>query len=69
MIPYLPRQTESGWPIVANPLGLKSFEPKVGSASVAMPGYDIRILSDEGEELPRGELGECIRLSICLSTI
>jgi len=53
-------QTESGWPIVANPLGIKSFEPKTGSSTVAMPGYDIRVLDDEGVELPRGELGNIV---------
>ena len=46
--------------MVANPLGIKSFEPKVGSSTVAMPGFDMRVLTDEGEELPRGELGNLV---------
>ena len=50
-------QTETGWAIAANPRGLEALPIKVGSPSVAVPGYDIRILSPAGEEMPRGELG------------
>ena len=50
-------QTESGWPMAANPMGIEQFEVKAGSPTVAVPGYDIRILNDEGVEVPRGQSG------------
>ncbi|SOH94121.1 propionyl-CoA synthetase [Monaibacterium marinum] len=50
-------QTETGWAIAANPIGLQALPIKVGSPSVAVPGYDIQILSPEGEQMPAGELG------------
>ncbi len=50
-------QTESGWPIAANSVGIEEFEIKAGSPTKAVPGYDIRILSQEGKELERGEEG------------
>ncbi|NNU81319.1 propionyl-CoA synthetase [Halovulum dunhuangense] len=50
-------QTETGWPIVANPLGLEPLPIKVGSPSVPMPGWDVRVLDEAGHELPRGTLG------------
>ncbi len=53
-------QTESGWPMAANPMGIDSLEVKAGSPTVAMPGYDIRILDDEGMELPRGQYGNIL---------
>lgn len=50
-------QTETGWGIAANPLGIEALPVKVGSPSVAMPGYDIHILDEAGHEVPTGELG------------
>jgi len=50
-------QTESGWPMAANPMGVEPLDVKAGSPTVAMPGYDIRVLDDAGKELPRGESG------------
>ncbi|PLS20862.1 propionyl-CoA synthetase [Neptunicoccus cionae] len=50
-------QTESGFPMVGNPMGIEALPVKVGSPTVPMPGFDVRILSDEGEEMPVGELG------------
>ncbi|MCW8926679.1 MAG: propionyl-CoA synthetase [Xanthomonadales bacterium] len=50
-------QTESGWPMAANPMGIEQMEVKAGSPTVAVPGYDIRVLDDEGVEVPRGESG------------
>ena len=37
-------QTETGWPIVANPRGLEPLPIKPGSPSVPVPGYDVRVL-------------------------
>eukprot|EP00123_Amoebidium_parasiticum_P012121 comp21135_c0_seq1/m.28583 comp21135_c0_seq1/g.28583 ORF comp21135_c0_seq1/g.28583 comp21135_c0_seq1/m.28583 type:complete len:562 (-) comp21135_c0_seq1:561-2246(-) len=52
-------QTETGWPIVANPLGIQPFPNKYGSACKSVPGWDLRVLDDNGNEvgpLERGEL-------------
>jgi propionyl-CoA synthetase len=50
-------QTETGWPICGNPLGIEQLPIKPGSAGVPMPGYEIDILSFGGEPLPSGEIG------------
>ncbi|TWV32582.1 propionyl-CoA synthetase [Streptomyces misionensis] len=50
-------QTETGWPIAANPRGLEPMPVKPGSPTVPMPGYDLRILDAEGRERPAGEEG------------
>ncbi|WP_306133532.1 propionyl-CoA synthetase [Roseivivax marinus] len=50
-------QTETGWTIAGNPAGLEPLPVKIGSPTVAMPGYDIRILAEDGTEKPAGELG------------
>jgi propionyl-CoA synthetase len=50
-------QTETGFAIAANPLGIEALPIKIGSPSVAMPGYDVQILGDDGHPLPAGELG------------
>ncbi|WP_197318698.1 propionyl-CoA synthetase [Saccharomonospora sp. NB11] len=50
-------QTETGWPIAANPRGLEPLPVKPGSASVPMPGWDVRILDQSGEERPAGREG------------
>jgi propionyl-CoA synthetase len=66
-------QTESGWPMVANPLGLGLLETKYGSPAVCLPGYDIRVLDDAGHEVERGQLGNIlIKLPLppgCLPTL
>jgi propionyl-CoA synthetase len=50
-------QTETGWPICANPRGLDDLPIKAGSPSVPVPGYDVRVLDGAGEEVPRGREG------------
>ncbi len=50
-------QTETGYSIAANPLGLEQLPVKIGSPSVAMPGYDVQILGDDGHPVPDGTLG------------
>jgi propionyl-CoA synthetase len=42
-------QTETGWPVAANPLGLEALPPKPGSPTVPVPGWDVRVLSPDGE--------------------
>ncbi len=53
-------QTETGWPIAANLRGLEPMPLKEGSPSVAVPGYDIRVLDGAGEEVPPGTEGNIV---------
>jgi len=53
-------QTESGWAMSANPMGIEALPVKAGSPTVAVPGYDIRVLDDEGNEVARGESGNIV---------
>lgn len=50
-------QTETGYAIAANPLGLQRLPVKLGSPAVPMPGFDVQILDDNGAEIAPGELG------------
>ncbi|MEU3920463.1 propionyl-CoA synthetase [Streptomyces sp. NPDC029004] len=63
-------QTETGWPIVANPMGLEPLPIKAGSPTVPMPGYDVRILDEAGREAPPGTDGAvAIRLPLPPGTL
>jgi propionyl-CoA synthetase len=66
-------QTETGWPIGANPAGLELLPVKPGSCTKPVPGYDIRVLDDHAAELPGGTTGNIvIRLPLppgCLMTL
>jgi propionyl-CoA synthetase len=58
-------QTETGWPMVANCLGLERLPVKPGSPTKAIPGYDVRVLDEAGAELPAGEIGAlCVKLPL-----
>ena len=50
-------QTETGYAIAANPLGIEALPVKLGSPAKAMPGYDVRILDEGGHEVGPGTLG------------
>ncbi|MCV2866937.1 propionate-CoA ligase PrpE [Defluviimonas sp. WL0075] len=50
-------QTETGWAIAANPLGIEELPVKIGSPSVPMPGYDVQVLDEGGHPVPAGTLG------------
>jgi len=50
-------QTETGFTIAGNPLGLELLPTKIGSPAVPMPGFDVQILDDAGHEVAAGELG------------
>jgi propionyl-CoA synthetase len=63
-------QTETGWSIAANPLGIEQMPVKPGSATVPMPGYDVRVLRPDGTEADRGEEGAiCVRLPLPPGTL
>jgi propionyl-CoA synthetase len=53
-------QTETGWAIAANPMGIEPMEIKPGSPTVAMPGYDVRVLDEEGAEVAAGDMGNIV---------
>jgi propionyl-CoA synthetase len=58
-------QTETGWAIGANCLGIEALPVKPGSAGVPAPGYDVQILDAGGAELPAGQIGTiAIRLPL-----
>lgn len=53
-------QTETGWAIAANPVGLDPMEVKPGSPTKAMPGYNLKVLDAEGKECKAGKLGNLV---------
>ncbi|MDD5711351.1 MAG: propionyl-CoA synthetase [Smithellaceae bacterium] len=50
-------QTETGWPIAANCMGIEPFAIKAGSPTKAVPGYNVQIVDSEGQQLPNTEEG------------
>jgi propionyl-CoA synthetase len=50
-------QTETGWPIAANPRGLEPLPVKPGSATVPLPGWNVQVLDQTGSQQPAGEEG------------
>jgi propionyl-CoA synthetase len=66
-------QTETGWPIAANCVGLGMLPVKPGSPTKAVPGYDVRVLDEDNRELPAGQIGSiAIKLPLppgCLPTL
>ncbi|NEX21200.1 propionyl-CoA synthetase [Thiorhodococcus mannitoliphagus] len=66
-------QTETGWAIAANCLGIEALPVKPGSPTRAVPGYDVQVLDDEGEPVKPGDIGRImIKLPLppaCLPTL
>ncbi|MFZ2142679.1 MAG: propionyl-CoA synthetase [Xanthobacteraceae bacterium] len=66
-------QTETGWCIAGNPVGLGQLPIKYGSPTVPMPGYDVRVLDEQCHEVPAGKMGSIvIKLPLppgCLPTL
>ena len=66
-------QTETGWAIGANAAGLGLLPVRPGSCTKPVPGYDVRVLDDHGEELAPSQTGNItIRLPLppgCLTTL
>jgi propionyl-CoA synthetase len=50
-------QTETGWPICGNPVGLGALPVKYGSPTVPMPGYDLQALDSQARPVKTGETG------------
>ena len=58
-------QTETGWPMAANCVGLGMLPVKPGSPTKAVPGYDVRVLSEDNQEMPAGQIGSiAVRLPL-----
>ncbi|WP_018656496.1 propionyl-CoA synthetase [Actinomadura flavalba] len=53
-------QTETGWPVAANPRGLEPLPVKAGSPSVPVPGFDVRVLGPDGSPVPAGTDGDIV---------
>ena len=53
-------QTETGWTIAGNPVGLGPLPVKLGSPTVPMPGYDLRVVDDACQEVKRGQMGSLV---------
>ena len=66
-------QTETGWPVAGNPIGLGALPVKHGSPTVPMPGYVLEVLDEGGKPVPAGTMGSIvIRLPLppgCLPTL
>ncbi len=63
-------QTETGWPIAANLRGLEPMDIKPGSPTVAVPGYEVHVLDEKGQQVTAGEEGAiCIRLPLPPGTL
>ena len=53
-------QTETGWAIAGNPVGLGMLPVKYGSPTVTMPGYDLRIVDEACREVAPGTMGSIV---------
>ena len=66
-------QTETGWAIAGNPLGIERLPVKYGSTTKPMPGYDLHVLDESGKPVPFGTMGTiALKLPLppgCLPTL
>ena len=53
-------QTETGWAVAANCVGLGTLPVKPGSAGKPVPGYDVRVLGDDSRDVPPGQIGTIV---------
>jgi propionyl-CoA synthetase len=53
-------QTETGWAIAANCLGIETFSVKPGSATKPVPGYDVRVVDGHGKPVAHGQIGSIV---------
>ena len=58
-------QTETGWAIAADCMGLEALPVKPGSPTVPVPGWDVRVLDEQCNEVKRGDIGAiCVKLPL-----
>ncbi|WP_203300572.1 propionyl-CoA synthetase [Marinobacter sediminum] len=66
-------QTETGWAICCNPVGIEMMLTKPGSATVPSPGFDVQVVDPNGNQMPAGEQGQiAVKLPLppgCLLTV
>jgi propionyl-CoA synthetase len=66
-------QTETGWPIVANPMGIEPKEVKAGSSGIPVCGFNVQVLNEDGKILSFNQEGYItVKLPLppgCLSTL
>ncbi len=63
-------QTETGWAIAANCMGLHAFPVKAGSPTKAAPGWDVQVLDEANNQVPRGDIGAiCCKLPLPPGTL
>ena len=66
-------QTETGWAICCNPVGIEMMLTKPGSATVPSPGFDVQAVDPSGKPMPTGEQGQiAVKLPLppgCLLTV
>ncbi|MCP4042834.1 MAG: propionyl-CoA synthetase, partial [Gammaproteobacteria bacterium] len=66
-------QTETGWAIAANCMGIEQLPVRPGSPTVSVPGYDVQVLNQQGEQVTPGDIGSImIKLPMppgCLPTL
>jgi propionyl-CoA synthetase len=63
-------QTETGWAIAANCMGLEPLPVKPGSPTKPAPGWNVHILNENNEEIPRGDIGAiCVKLPLPPGTL
>ncbi|MCC7166170.1 MAG: AMP-binding protein, partial [Rhodospirillales bacterium] len=53
-------QTETGWPICANPMGLERFPVKAGSPTKAVPGWDVQTVDESCKPVKPGQVGNLV---------
>jgi propionyl-CoA synthetase len=53
-------QTETGWPICSNNLGIQKFAFKAGSATFPLPGFDVQVVDDAGAQVPASSEGNVV---------
>lgn len=66
-------QTETGWAICCNPVGIEMMTTKPGSATLPSPGFNVQVVDMEGHQVPAGEQGQiAVKLPLppgCMSTV
>ncbi|WP_449285279.1 propionyl-CoA synthetase [Marinobacter sp. PE14] len=66
-------QTETGWAICCNPVGIELMATKPGSATAPSPGYNVQVVDMNGSQMPAGEQGQiAVKLPLppgCMTTV